>query len=340
MQFLIQLFLLVLLLITQFTYAEKTQYKSQIEQLITTAHKEDNFNGTVLVAKHDEIIFHKSYGFADQYKKVPLTIEHRLSPGLIAKEFTTTIMMQLKIKGKLKYEDKISKYLPYLPAWANNVSIENILTHTSGMPKVKWHSNITTTDIQKQLTAIKTPEFKPDEGYLYTNLNVVLRALIIEKIINEPFHIYAKNVLFKHAEMTNTFNKTTVNSDTKLMAFGDYPTAISGLTIYTTAFDLYEWEKALWENKLIDREHLIRMITKQGLSGNTHRAYFDFGTFITDDKQRLIQLMHDGSHPSHHAIKYNNFDNEVIIILMSSDGRKTTLYELKTSISNILTEQI
>jgi CubicO group peptidase (beta-lactamase class C family) len=335
MKLTIQLLFLVLLFSTQYAFAENNQYQNKIEQFITTANKDNNFNGTVLVAKHGDILFHKSYGYADKHKKEPLTIEHRLSPGSIAKEFTTAIIMQLKMNGKLRYEDKISQYLTFLPEWANDISIENILTHTSGMPKVKWHANITTTDIIKQIGEIKTLEFKPNQDYLYTNLNVVLRALIVESIIRSPFKSHLKNTLFVPADMTSTFNKTAISPNTKLITFGDYPTAISGLTIYTTALDLYKWEKTLWGNKLIDREHLKKVIIEPGLSGNPHRAYFDFGTFTVNNKQRLTQLSHNGSNPSHHAIKYNDFDNDIIIILMSSDGRKATLYELKAAISKV-----
>ena len=99
---------------------------------------------------------------------------------------------------------------------------------------------------------------------------------------------------------------------------------------------MYKWEKTLWGNKLIDREQLKKVIIAPGLSGNPHRAYFDFGTFTVNNKQRLTQLSHNGSNPSHHAIKYNDFDNDIIIILMSSDGRKATLYELKAAISKVL----
>ncbi|MFK8013208.1 MAG: tetratricopeptide repeat protein, partial [Marinicellaceae bacterium] len=110
---------------------------------------------------------------------------------------------------------------------------------------------------------------------------------------------------------------------------------ISGLTIYTTASDLYQWEKALWNNTLVNIDALKKVILEKGLSGNNLRAFFDFGNFKLNEKGELTDVMHDGSHPSHHAYKSINFTKDLIIILMSSDGRKSTLYELHEGLSNI-----
>lgn len=315
---------------------DQTKYTEEIEYLASNANKLMGFNGTVLIANSDEILFQKSYGFSDKEKKTVLIPEHRLSPGSIAKEFTTVAVMMLKEKGLLSYEDKLSKYLPELPQWSSTVSIQNIMTHTSGLPKIKFKINIASADVLEQISAVEKLEFEPGKGYLYGNMNVFLRTLIVEQITGDSFENYLHSSILKPAGMTSTYHRTNANAETQpKMTSGVFPTAISGLTIYTTASDLYQWEKALWNNTLVNIDALKKVILEKGLSGNNLRAFFDFGNFKLNEKGELTDVMHDGSHPSHHAYKSINFTKDLIIILMSSDGRKSTLYELHEGLSNI-----
>jgi len=197
---------LIFLLANGYALAKnQMKYVEKIEYLVAGAHKYIGFNGTVLVANNDEIVFQKSYGFADKENKIILTPKHRLSPGSISKEFTTVAMMTLEEKGKLSFDDKLSKYLPNLPKWSAKISIKNILTHTSGLPKIEWHPNIATVDVLKQLYSIDTLKFKPSSQYLYGNLNVVIRALIIEKITGKPFEAFLQEKILTPAGMINAF---------------------------------------------------------------------------------------------------------------------------------------
>jgi CubicO group peptidase (beta-lactamase class C family) len=80
-------------------------------------------------------------------------------------------------------------YLMNLPAWVNNITIEQFLSHTSGLPQIEWSLNLDTAAVEKQLMSIKPLAFVPGTDYLYGNLNILLRAWIIEKITKKPFHL-------------------------------------------------------------------------------------------------------------------------------------------------------
>ncbi|MCJ8268571.1 MAG: beta-lactamase family protein, partial [Psychrosphaera sp.] len=132
---------------------EQRKTIDKIEQLAQTAHQYAGFNGTVLVAKSGTIIYHKAFGFADKNQQIPLTTDHKFSPGSVGKEFTTVALMMLKKQGKLSYTDTLSSHLTGLPQWASTVTIEHILTHTSGLPDIKWQRNraTTTQDVMHQM---------------------------------------------------------------------------------------------------------------------------------------------------------------------------------------------
>ena len=99
------------------------------------------FNGNVLVSKNNKIIYNASFGFTDATKTNKLTTDFRFNIGSITKEFSAVALLQLKELGKLKLDDKVSKFIPELPKWASNISIKDLLEYTSGIPKCKLEKN-------------------------------------------------------------------------------------------------------------------------------------------------------------------------------------------------------
>jgi hypothetical protein len=309
-------------------------YQKQIDKVATSAHELMNFNGTILVANSKEVIYQKSFGFADKDKKIKLTPSHQFAPGSIVKEFSTLAIMILEKQGEISYDDKITKYLTGFPSWASSITIEHILTHTSGLSEIKYKSNMSTADVVEQIKAVNKLEYKAGERFTYSNFNTVLRALIIEKVSGQSFNEFIATKLFSPVSMDNTFGRDNFSNTDNLISFGAKPLAIKGVTAYTTALDLYKWEKALWNNLLIDKKSMSKAILKPGLGG-PHRAYFDFGFFKEDATRAISEIWHDGTYPSHYSLKSINFDKDLFIIILSSDGRRSTLSELKRSISNI-----
>jgi CubicO group peptidase (beta-lactamase class C family) len=318
------------------TFAESSKPVIQkIDTIVNKAHQLMGFNGSVTIANTEGVIYQNAFGFADQDNKIKLTTEHLLSTGSISKEFSTVGLIMLEEEGKIHYNDKVSMYLTNLPAWGNNITIEQLLSHTSGLPQIEWSLNLDTAAVEKQLMSIKSLAFVPGTDYLYGNLNVLLRAWIIEKITNKPFTDFVKEKLFIPAKMTSIFNKVDLSDVRPSVVVGDYTSAILGVSYFTTPYDLYLWEKSLMNNQFINKASIQKALTPHTLSGMSSRAYFDLGNFVKDDKGEMTLLLHDGSNPDHHAIKANHLNKELIMILMSSDGRKMTLFELNNYIADL-----
>ncbi|GAB2931651.1 alpha/beta fold hydrolase [Rheinheimera gaetbuli] len=313
----------VLFLSVQADEAEADNYWRAIEKTV----KDSGFNGTIVVGNKAQVIWQKSIGYADTDRIIPLTAEHVFSPGSVGKEFTTVSIMQLAANNSLEYQDKISKYIHGLPSWADNITIEHILTHTSGLPDVVWKQHISTADAVQQIKQAQLA-FEPGAGYKYTNLNVVVRALIVESITGQRYADYIADTIFTVAGMTDSFHQTETGLVSKAVVAGDFPTNIAGLTVYVSPFDLFKFENALWNGSLIDAEQLKWVLRGDILSGKDNRAYFDFGSFSMNDNDKLVAWQHDGSNPSHHTLKHHDFITGNVFILMSSDGNKSTLYKI------------
>lgn len=184
-----------------------------LETVFNSSPKTAFFNGNVLVAENGNIIYKKSFGYADFSTKTLNTDDSTFQTASISKVFTSTAILQLRDKGKLKLDDLVIKYLPDFPF--PNISVKNLLSHTSGLPDLELYSSIvesnpdliiTNKDIIPTLkTWTKPIKFQPGEKWDYCNTNYGLLVLIIEKISNLPFQEYTKKFIFQPAEMKNTY---------------------------------------------------------------------------------------------------------------------------------------
>src|SRR5262245_50049302 len=100
------------------THVRADATTDRLSAYMDAATKFDNFNGSVLVAKGDRILFAKGYGLANAEYDIPNTPETKFRLGSITKQFTATAILILQDRGKLKIEDLISQYLSDAPkAW-------------------------------------------------------------------------------------------------------------------------------------------------------------------------------------------------------------------------------
>ncbi|PYS27103.1 MAG: serine hydrolase, partial [Acidobacteria bacterium] len=108
---------------------------AKIEQLMSLHDKYGQFNGAVLVADNNRVIYKKGFGLANMEWNIPNTPGTKFRLGSITKQFTATLILQLVEQGKIKLDGKLSDYLPdYRKDTGAKVTIHNLLSHTSGVP--------------------------------------------------------------------------------------------------------------------------------------------------------------------------------------------------------------
>ena len=91
------------------------------------------YSGATLVAKDGKIILKKGYGFANDSTRTPITPETVFDIGSLAKVFTSAAILRLEEQKRLSVNDSISKYLANVPPDKQEITIRQLLTHTSGM---------------------------------------------------------------------------------------------------------------------------------------------------------------------------------------------------------------
>ncbi|MFA2762993.1 serine hydrolase domain-containing protein [Bacillus pacificus] len=106
--------------------------RTTLQRYMSSLSEASYFNGTVLIAKNDEILLSEAFGTANFTFNIPHTIDTKFRIGSLTKGFTSTAILQLEERGLLSVEDSISKYIEGF-SYGEDVTIHHLLTHTSGI---------------------------------------------------------------------------------------------------------------------------------------------------------------------------------------------------------------
>lgn len=327
----------VFLLLTNNLFAQTKQIK-QIDSLMKWSNQIGVFNGNVLVSKNNKIIYNASFGFTDATKKKKLTTDYRFNIGSITKEFSAVALIQLQEQGKLKLEDKVSKFIPELPKWANEVAIEDLLQYTSGMPNVNWKSIKNDKDLFHGLMCIDTLDFKPGTNYDYNNNNIFLRQFIVERLTGISFKTYSEKFIFKPCKMYSAILTPLEGEENIAKGFNnnlvpdkeDLP--ITGGT-YLTAIDLLKWTNCLHNNKVINEKSLYK-IGQQFDLPETQSALGQ----AKYKNENLIEHLHHGRAGNYEAILVSDIQEKLTIILLDNNYNGK-VSEISDAIIAILKDQ-
>ncbi len=305
-----------------------------IDSLIHSANKLGLFNGNVLVADDNKVIYTTAIGFADASGQTALTVNYRFHIGSIAKEFNAVGIMMLQEQGKLSIDDKVSKYLPDLPVWSNKISIKNLLQYTSGLPDVKWATVKTDADNMADLMKLDKLNFEPGTTYNYNNNNVFLQRRIIEKVSGLTFNQFVAQKILKPCGM-NTALVDPTDADTLIAkAYNDkhqqdgLTVPISGWTS-VTLFDFYKWANAIVNFKFINPTSTRQIIYPVGPN---KQAGLGGGSM---DGDKLVSHIHDGTSLNYQALLVCNVSQGRTVILLTNN-KQGNLYNINTAIQAIL----
>lgn len=342
-------FLVLSLIIVFVSCTDNVKIKTeQIKELVSKGHETGLFNGTVLVAHQDEVIFRGAFGYKDLESKTPLTTNSAFYLASVSKQFTTMAIMILKEKGKLSYDDTLDKYFPQFPDYAKSITIRHLMTHTSAIPDhfslFNDPKGITNDDVLEKLIQVKELSFMPGEKFSYSNGGFVLLSLIVGKVSGQPFHVFMKNNIFDPLGMIHTLVYDTSEPEvtervTGYNLFGeknDYTLFTSGAGgMYTTVEDLYRWDRALLTDKLVKQETLDEAFTPFIMSNDTSTGYGFGWTIVKDERGKRVQ--HSGGLAGFSTYIERHLDQKYTIIFLNSRG--IPLRWLSDGIRNILNDR-
>ncbi|MBX2872234.1 MAG: serine hydrolase [Saprospiraceae bacterium] len=246
-----------------------------------------------LVVQQGKTLFRGGIGLANIDQEGKITPEHLFRIGSITKTFTAVAILQLAERGKLDITDPIQTYLPDYPTQGQEISIEHLLTHTSGIKTYAGMAEVAhlqhTAATPKQIIKVfkdAPMEFAPGERYQYNNYGFILLGAIIEQVSGMSYGAYLEENIFQPAGMRNTFfgkNKNLSGDQAKgyEMRDGQYkeapflnmaiPYAAGGLV--STVDDLSQWMQALKKHQVISESSLQKSVAPYLLKDGTSTPY-------------------------------------------------------------------
>jgi CubicO group peptidase (beta-lactamase class C family) len=178
-----------ILLITAFQNASclpsshRADAKREIDSYMRTLSSRGQFNGAVLVADADGVLYEAAFGQADRSKGIKFTTETQSCLASVSKPFTALAVMMLAQNGSLRLDDPVSKYVEGLQKPLGAVTIHELLTHTSGVPDYSdlgiEHAGLTSDEVLQALRRLDHTEFSPGERYRYSNSGYVLLGAVV-----------------------------------------------------------------------------------------------------------------------------------------------------------------
>ena len=276
-----QLTSLFLLLVIAITAGAQTPVQ-KADALLKAYADQYKFSGTALIAKGDEILLNKGYGYSNAGEKKQNTEASVFQIGSITKQFTAAIILLLEEQGKLSVNDKLSKYFPQFPN-GDKITLHHLLTHTSGIYNYTNNAQFMQSGGTKpvdqttmfSLFLDKPLDFEPGTKYSYSNSGYVLLGYIIEKVTGKPWEQVVRENILKPLQMNQTgFDFTGFKGADKTTGYfslsevGSIPAPIIDSTfsyaagsIYTTASDLLKWERAMAKGKLLKKASWQKAMT-------------------------------------------------------------------------------
>ena len=329
----------------------------KLDSLLNRINKRHDFHGAVLVAKNKKIVYQNQVGYADFRKKTPLNSESVFQLASVSKQFTAAAIMQLKEKNKLKLTDSVNAYFPDFPY--KNITIRNLLNHTSGLPKYFWvaehewkeNKPPTNKDLMEVLPISKAQRFfKPGRNFDYSNTGYFVLASIIEKVTGISFNQYLQKNIFEPLNMRNSYVYSYQNDTIRKNQLKGYrlyrgwkhikigntvnDAIVGDKNVYSTLEDLFKWTYGLNSGGLITQESLDLMYTK-GETIYGRKVPYGFGFRLDSSDKKNIY--HYGKWNGFSTALTNYLEEDMVVIVLEHTSYNSLKY-LNKKIKKIVTE--
>ncbi len=354
------IYLVIIAFITLTNYTAIAQDRiAEIHNLVTYTQENGMFNGNILIAEDGQINYHKSLGIVDFANGSPLTKNKAFCLGSITKQFTAMGIMILQHEGKLRYSDKLEQYFPEFPKYLHQISIKNLMQHTSGLKRTHFenHDQLKNQEVYENLIQSASDKllFEPGTDLSYSNTGFIILAMLVEKISGVTYEQFLTNNIFKPLGMTHSFVFTEDDRGRKDIAVGydgfgnkaDYTVLTYGSAgIYSTTEDLFRWYQSQTTDQIIPfqsknkafepalsnsgklLDHIIRDDTWS----------YGFGQFIYRGHLKGA-IGHAGAFGGFFNIMIKDLINNRDVIVLTNNGRLLDIFAFGAAIQNILREQ-
>ena len=269
---------------------------SAVDALFAKSISDTTPGGAVGVFEKGQLVFNAGYGLANLEDESKITPQHIFHLGSVGKQFTALGLMLLHEDGQLDYDAPIGRYLPELNWTGDSLTVRHLLHHTSGLPDYDENDELydallstseqpTNTDLLTALADFDTLTNPPGEVFSYSNTGYDLLGVLIERLSGQTYAKFMQARVFGPTGMTDTFalpNPQRLQNPRVSFSYDENNlpheyTELDNLngsgSIYSTIFDLFLYDQALYTHTLVRQDTLTEAFTAGKLNDGTSTEY-------------------------------------------------------------------
>lgn len=289
------------------------------------------------IAVPDVGLWCSARGMTGRTSQEKITPDLKFCAGSIGKMFTAIVILNLIEEDRLSLENPVEKWFPHI-SWAGQVTINHLLTHTSGIPgfdnakEYEAHKHLYR-DPEKLLSYVATKEllFEPGKHYAYSNTGYLMLGIIIERVTGKSYrqavdyYIITKLNLHK----TEVVSRETLkdlrvrghHKGTVLSESGNGVVPFAAGSIAASPRDLIIFFKSLMGGTLLTHHSLQMMFSDMNLMTHTQRTYYGKGIVAALNTPAGNLIGHSGGIKGFGASLYYHPESNMFVCVMMNDDK-------------------
>lgn len=318
---------------------EDSNRYNHIDNILSEAFKNRQFNGNVLYAENGKIIYNKTFGYENIKTKKELTNESVFQLASTSKPFTAIAILKLQEEGKINIDMPVIFYLPDFPF--KTITVKHLLQHRSGLPDYIYLANkhwpktriLKNSDLN---TLIRKHHhklvFPADSRFKYCNTNYAYLANVIEKITKKTFAESLDELIFTPLKMEKTFvydaftknDKNAVSGYcfSKKRGFYERPNdfldgVVGDKGIYSSVEDLFLFDQALYNNHFINEKSIEMAFTPARPFNDKHKNDYGLGFRIKEENGQDV-VYHNGWWKGFRTYYIHDYQNKRTLIWLNN----------------------
>jgi CubicO group peptidase (beta-lactamase class C family) len=312
--------------------AQKSSPQKQADAFIFRKMQEDHITGLSLaVIKNGKVVKATGYGLADVETHTPATAVTVYQIGSVSKQFLSAGIMLLQQDGKLNTTDKLSRYIPDVPATWKDITLQRLLNHSAGLPldipafdpyKIQTDSALTNSLFPIPLL------FAPGDSLSYSNAGYFVIADVIRRVSGIPWNEFISKRIFQPLNMTSTRTTTTtelvkdrargynVKKGITTNAEAWIPVRPSGAFLSTVG-DMAKWDASLYGNTLLSEASKQQLWSPAKLTMHNRIIEVPYGLgWGLSPFQGHKRVFHNGGMPGFSADIERFIDDKLTVIVL------------------------
>jgi CubicO group peptidase (beta-lactamase class C family) len=293
----------------------------------------------VAVSLNGKVVVNRAYGSADLERDVALSPDSVFDAGSLTKQFVAAAVLMLVEEGRLSLSEDVHKYVPELPDYGHRITLDHLLTHTSGIRDWAAIAPLAGGKVDALTVTLRQRglNFAPGEEWAYSNGGYVLLKEIVARTSGMPFGEFARKRLFEPLGMKTAYTedlRAVVRN--RALAYdregGRWKMAMlldedrgGGGALLSTASDLLIWNEALTTGRL--GAFVTAKLQEPATLNNGRRLGYARGLFLDTNRGGRV-VWHTGSADGYKSIlsRYREQGLSLAILCNSGDGTDRTMF--------------